>query len=207
MKIGERIIEGQIKERGEAKKVYEQAKQDGKRTSLVEQSNGQTSLRPLRPISVRANESPSKSNTRKRSDTRMDGFSSGFPWPSARRYIPGTPVIIENQAPKGWGTSLDTDRVPDASRITPPVKVPSQGSINPVSLSVTLNPGFPVAKVESPFHPIIVDPGRRGGYQITLGQRPSCGSRFQLDVAPDAPHRTDRHSLHRTSTTARPMQC
>ncbi|MEQ1847246.1 MAG: VIT domain-containing protein, partial [Nitrospira sp.] len=37
MKIGERIIEGQIKERGEAKKVYEQAKQDGKRASLVEQ--------------------------------------------------------------------------------------------------------------------------------------------------------------------------
>ncbi|MDE3051652.1 MAG: marine proteobacterial sortase target protein, partial [Nitrospirota bacterium] len=37
MKIGERIIEGRIKERGEAKKVYEQAKQEGKRASLVEQ--------------------------------------------------------------------------------------------------------------------------------------------------------------------------
>ena len=37
MKVGERIIEGQIKERGEAKKVYEKAKQEGKRTSLVEQ--------------------------------------------------------------------------------------------------------------------------------------------------------------------------
>ena len=35
MKIGDRIIEGQMKERVEAKKVYEQAKQDGKRTSLV----------------------------------------------------------------------------------------------------------------------------------------------------------------------------
>lgn len=36
MKVGERIIEGEIKERAEAKKVYEQAKQEGKRTSLVE---------------------------------------------------------------------------------------------------------------------------------------------------------------------------
>ena len=35
MKIGDRIIKGQIKERVEAKKVYEQAKQEGKRTSLV----------------------------------------------------------------------------------------------------------------------------------------------------------------------------
>ncbi|HNV27353.1 MAG TPA: VIT domain-containing protein, partial [Nitrospira sp.] len=37
MRVGERIIEGQIKERTEAKKVYEQAKQQGKRTSLLEQ--------------------------------------------------------------------------------------------------------------------------------------------------------------------------
>ena len=37
MKVGERIIEGQIKERAEAKRRYEQAKQEGKRTSLVEQ--------------------------------------------------------------------------------------------------------------------------------------------------------------------------
>lgn len=37
MRIGERLIEGQIKERGEAKKTYERAKSEGKRTSLVEQ--------------------------------------------------------------------------------------------------------------------------------------------------------------------------
>jgi Ca-activated chloride channel homolog len=36
MHVGERIIEGQIKERGEAKKVYEKAEQEGKRASLVE---------------------------------------------------------------------------------------------------------------------------------------------------------------------------
>ena len=37
MHVGERVIEGHIKERAEAKKVYEKAKQAGKRTSLVEQ--------------------------------------------------------------------------------------------------------------------------------------------------------------------------
>ena len=37
MKIGQRLIEGQIKERGEAKKTYERAKSEGKRSSLVEQ--------------------------------------------------------------------------------------------------------------------------------------------------------------------------
>ena len=37
MKVGDRIIEGQIKERAEAKSLYEQATQEGKRTSVVEQ--------------------------------------------------------------------------------------------------------------------------------------------------------------------------
>src|SRR4029078_12302333 len=41
MKVGERIIEGQIKERGEAKKVYEQDKQ-ATATVLTEQRNGET---------------------------------------------------------------------------------------------------------------------------------------------------------------------
>ena len=63
---------------------------------------------------------------------------------------------------------LDTDRVPDASRITPPVQAPGQGSINPVSLSLSLTPGFPIAKVESLFHPVIVIPDPDGGYHISL---------------------------------------
>ena len=37
MIIGKRIIEGQIKERKEAKKIYNKAKQAGKKASLIEQ--------------------------------------------------------------------------------------------------------------------------------------------------------------------------
>jgi Ca-activated chloride channel family protein len=37
MKIGERIIKGLIKEKEEAKKIYNQAKSEGKSASLVEQ--------------------------------------------------------------------------------------------------------------------------------------------------------------------------
>ena len=167
MKIGERIIEGQIKERAEAKKVYEQAKQEGKRTSLVEQE------RPNIFTTSVANIGPGERVTIEIEYQEMIRYENGqfqlrFPMAVGQRYIPGTPVIIEDQAPKGSGVVLDTDRVPDASRITPPVQPPSQGSLNPISLSLTLNPGFPVAKVESPFHPIIVIPDADGGYQISL---------------------------------------
>ena len=167
MIVGDRIIEGHIKERAEAKKAYEQAKQDGKRTSLVEQERPNiftTSVANIGPgehviIEIEYQETVRYENGQ---------FHLRFPMAVGPRYIPGTAVIIEDQAPKGSGSSFDTDRVPDASRITPPVQTPNQGSINPVSLSLTLNPGFPVAKIESSFHPIITIPDSNGEYQISL---------------------------------------
>ena len=95
-------------------------------------------------------------------------FQLRFPMAVGPRYIPGVPVVVEGQDPQGSGTSPDTDRVPDASRITPPIHPPEDGAINPLSLSLSLNPGFPLAKVESPFHPIITIQDQGGGYQIGL---------------------------------------
>ena len=180
MKIGERIIEGQIKERSEAKTIYEQAKQEGKRTSLVEQE------RPNIFTTSVANIGPGEHITVEieyQETIRYDGgqFHFRFPMAVGQRYIPGSPVIIEGQAPKGTGTMLDTDRVPDASRITPPIHPPSRGSINPLSLSLTLSPGFPVSKVESLYHPIIVVPDADGGFQVSLKEEAVPADRdFQL---------------------------
>jgi Ca-activated chloride channel family protein len=180
MRIGERAIEGQIKERAEAKKIYEKAKEAGTRTSLVEQERPNiftTSVANIGPgehitVEIEYQETIRYDN---------DRFQLRFPMAVGQRYIPGTPVIIEGQAPKGSGTVLDTDRVADASRITPPMQRPSQGTINPVSLSVSLNPGLPVAKVESPYHPIIVIPDADGGYQISLREDAVPADRdFQL---------------------------
>src|SRR6185295_6819919 len=168
MHVGERIIEGQIKERGEAKKVYEQAKQAGKRASLVEQE------RPNIFTTSVANIGPREHITVEieyQETVRYDQghFQLRFPMAVGQRYIPGTPVIVEDQEPNGTGTMLDTDRVPDASRITPPGQRHGQGSIhgsgNSVSLSLALTPGFPVGKVESLFHPVIAIPDPDGGYQ------------------------------------------
>jgi Ca-activated chloride channel homolog len=188
MKVGERIIEGQIKERGEAKKVYEQAKQAGKRASLVEQE------RPNIFTTSVANIGPGEHITVEieyQETVRYDQgqFQLRFPMAVGQRYIPGTPVIVEDQEPNGTGTMLDTDRVPDASRITPPGQHHSQGSIygsgNSVSLSLTLTPGFPAVKVESLFHPVIAIPDPDGGYQISLRKDAVPADRdFQLTWVP-----------------------
>jgi Ca-activated chloride channel family protein len=167
MKVGERMIEGQIRERAEAKQVYEQAKQEGKRTSLVEQERPNiftTSVANIGPGERITVEIEYQETVR----YDHDRFQLRFPMAVGQRYIPGTPVIVEGQAPNGSGTVLDTDRVPDASRITPPTQAPSHGTLNPVSLSLVLNPGFPVAKVESLYHPIIAIPDSNGGFQVGL---------------------------------------
>ena len=184
MHVGERIIEGQIKERGEAKKVYEKAKQEGKRTSLVEQERPNiftTSVANIGPGERIIVEIEYQETVRYDQGT----FQLRFPMAVGQRYIPGTAVIVEDQNPKGLGTMLDTDRVPDASRITPPVQKPGQGSINPISLSISLTPGFPIAKVESLFHQVIVIPDPDGGYQISLKKDAVPADRdFQLTWSP-----------------------
>jgi Ca-activated chloride channel family protein len=75
----------------------------------------------------------------------------------APRYVPGRPLSGQ---PAGDGWQPDTDAVPDASRISPPVLLP--GFPNPVALSiaVTLDPaGLPVRAVRSSLHTVTSDEG------------------------------------------------
>lgn len=180
MKVGERTIEGQIKERNEAKRTYERAKEQGRRTSLVEQERPNiftTSVANIGPgerviVEIEYQETVRYENGQ---------FHLRFPMAVGPRYIPGTPVIIEGHPPQGSGTMPDTDRVPDASRITPPVHTPNEGHVNPLSLSVTLSPGFPVEHIESPFHPIITIPDEAHRYHIALKEESVPSDRdFQL---------------------------
>jgi|CXWL01.1.fsa_nt_gi Ca-activated chloride channel family protein len=184
MKVGERIIEGQIKERGEAKKVYEQAKQEGKRASLVEQERPNiftTSIANIAPHDIITIEIEYQETVR----FDQSAFSLRFPMVVGPRYIPGTAVLVEDQPQAGQGMALDTDRVPDASRVTPPVEPPAYGSINPVSLSVDLAPGFPLGKLESASHPILIIPESDGRRHVTLRQDTVLADRdFQLTWQP-----------------------
>ncbi len=183
MKVGERTIVGEIKERTEAKKVYEQAKQEGKRASLAEQE------RPNVFTTSVANIAPGDRVTveieyQETIHYDQGTFSLRFPMVVGPRYIPGTPVIMEDQKP-GTGWSLDTDRVPDASRITPPVQHPAYDPINPVSLTVDLAAGFPLGKVESSSHEILTIAEPDGRRHITLRRNHVPANKdFQLTWKP-----------------------
>ncbi len=154
IRIGDRIIEGQIKEREEARQMYEEAKEEGRKASLVEQerpnmfTNSVANIGPGETVIVQIEyqETVQQSN---------GIFSLRFPMVVAPRFNPSANVhTVEFDNGSGWGQV--NDPVPDRDRISPPVLNPDLGSINPVTMTVTLEPGFDLGKVESAYHEIVL---------------------------------------------------
>jgi len=183
MKVGDRLIEGVIQERAAAKAQYEQAKHEGRRASLVEQE------RPNVFTTSVANIAPGAAigiEIEYQQTVRYDAgqFSLRFPMVVGPRYIPGVPVSGPST---GTGWAPDTDQVPDASRLTPPIVHPSRGPLNPVSLTVELDPGAPLARLAASYHAIQTTPLADGRYRVELAQGPVPADRdFELVWQPNA---------------------
>ncbi len=187
MRIGERIVEGRIQERGQARKTYDKAKQSGRRAALIEQERPNiftTSVANIGPDdAIRVEIEYQQSLSYRRGE-----FSLRFPMVVAPRYIPGRPVLRRESLGgfqhTGW--SADTDRVADASRITPPVRHPAEGSINPVTLTINLEAGFPLARIDSPSHAIQVGEDGTGQAEIRFVNEAEPADRdFVLTWAPE----------------------
>ncbi len=182
MQIGERRIEGQIRERGEARAAYEQAKTEGRKATLVEQERPNvftTSVAHIGP----GEEIVVTIEYEQTLHYDAGTFSLRFPMVVAPRYIPGA-TTAAGEPGTGWATN--TDQVPDAERVTPPVQHPAQGLVNPVTLAVDLNPGFPVAKIDSLYHRIDVVEAAQERYAVQLADGPTPANRdFELTWTPD----------------------
>jgi Ca-activated chloride channel family protein len=152
MKIGERIIDGEVKEKAAAKAAFDQAKGNGQRAALVEQE------RPNIFTTSVANIPPKGEIVVQIEYQQTLRYDSGhfilrFPMVVGPRYIPGTP---DGTSGSGWAGN--TDQVPDAARITPPVTKPTETTrpINPVHIKVTLDAGVPLERIDSPYHAVNV---------------------------------------------------
>lgn len=170
MKIGTRVIEGQIKEKEAAKKAYEAAKQEGKKATLLEQER--TNIFTTNVANIGPQEEIIVAIEYQETLRYDQGqFRIRFPMVVAPRYIPGTPATTGFM---GTGFAANTDQVPDASRITPPVLHPNQGLINPVTIKVDLDAGFQLAKLVSPYHKTSMQQnGRHYAIQLAGGETPA----------------------------------
>ncbi|MDZ8242234.1 MAG: VIT domain-containing protein [Nostoc sp. ChiQUE01a] len=146
IKIGDRTIKGNIKKREEAQQIYEKAKQEGRTAGLLEQERDNIftqSLANIKPgeqidVTIRYTESLK---------FEAGNYEFVFPMVVGPRYIPGT--TIDN--------SGDTDRVPDASRITPPVLPEGMRSRHDINVTVEIDAGLPISQVHSPSHQLKIE--------------------------------------------------
>jgi Ca-activated chloride channel family protein len=179
MEVGERVVEGVLKERGEARATYDQAIREGRRASIAEEERpGVFTMRV-------GNLLPGETVRVRLVMTGPLPWDDGeatyrFPLVVAPRYIPGAPLEGE---PVGAGTVPDTDAVPDASRITPPVLLP--GFPNPIRLDIRaeIDPGgLELGEVRSSLHTVVeqerdgvrvvrVEPGERANRDFVLELR------------------------------------
>ena len=165
IRIGNRIIRSTIRERAEAKRVYEAAKSEGKRTALLEQE------RPNIFTASVANIMPGDRIAVRMRYVEPLRWETGimrlvFPMVVGPRYIPGTQAV--GQSGIGWAS--DTDAVPDASRITPPVRCPESRSGHDLSLSVDLDAGFSAKAIKSVSHAIKLSRLDDGRHRVELEQ-------------------------------------
>ena len=164
MRAGERTIEGQIREREQAKAEYQRAREDGRRASLVEQE------RPNIFTTSVANLGPGEEIVVEIEFQQALAFDEGevrlrFPLVVGPRYVPGQEIV---EGIRGLGWSPDTNAVPDASRVTPPVLPPGEAPRNPVAIEVDLDAGFPVQSLRSRYHAVVTEEKGEGRYRVRL---------------------------------------
>jgi Ca-activated chloride channel family protein len=114
MRVGERVIEGQIQEKLEARRTYAQARRAGHRAALLEQQRDNVFTVTIGNIPPgEALHLELAYAERLEMDEAQTIFR--FPLTLAPRYLPGEPLEVSS----GPGVAADTTRVPDASHISP----------------------------------------------------------------------------------------
>ena len=143
MIIGERVIEGQIAEKQAAKRIYETAKDEGKRASLVEQ------VRPNLFSTHLANVAPGESID------IIIGTSDTLTYEAGRVTLRLPLAVTPRYSPPG------------SSGANAPLDVPmASGSMSPVFIDIDVDAGFPVARVDAPFHKIGSAPVDERGFVV-----------------------------------------
>src|SRR5262245_49294924 len=189
MVVGHRIIVADIKERKQAREVYQQAKAAGQKAGLIEQerpnvfTNSVANIGPRETVVVQIE----YQETVRQSG---DEFSLRVPLVVAPRYLPapivqGVDLVAGGQ---GWGRVVDqaTDPVPDRDRISPPALDPRKHApVNPVAITVRLQAGFPLAEVKSRHHAVTSESVEAGVRVIKLADGPVPADRdFELTWTP-----------------------
>ena len=193
--VGDRTVRGLIKRREEARAAYEAARAAGNVASLLDQE------RPNIFTQSVANIMPGDKVTVTISYVETLKYEDGsyefvFPMVVGPRYIPGG--VIGKQ---GGGWAPDTDRVPDASRITPVVAPQGKRAGHDISIEVALDAGVPIDALKSTSHEIDLEQPSKHSAVVLLKNKAEIPNKdfiLKYDVA--GRHIEDAVLVHRSES-------
>jgi Ca-activated chloride channel family protein len=188
MVVGDRVVVGDIKERTEARVVYEQAKRDGQTAALTEQqrpnifTNSVANIGPGETVLVQIEYQEPVAQS-------AGEFSLRVPLVVGPRYNPA-PIVqsVDLRADgHGWGAASN-DPVPDRNSISSPVLDPAKdAAVNPTRITVRLQAGFPLGEVKSPHHQVRIESPDAATRIVTLADGVVPADRdFELTWKPAA---------------------
>ncbi len=149
MIVGERTIRGKILPREEAQAVYDAAKSSGKVASLLDQERPNVFTQSVANI-LPGNQVKITISYVETLNYVNGAYEFVFPMVVGPRYVPGSPTGQK----QGNGFASDTDRVPDASRITPNAPPPAMRSGHDISLDVSVDAGLVLDSINSKTHDV-----------------------------------------------------
>ena len=183
MIVGNRVIVADIKEKQAARAIYEKARREGKKASLVEQqrpnvfTNAVANIGPHEKIVVQIEY--------QQAVHLADGrFSLRVPLVVAPRYTPQNAEAIAQRADlkAGWGqTKQSSSRNGVSKPVSAPLLAPESDRANPVTLKVNLNAGFPLDDVKSLYHTVEIDRVSDGARRIVLDGDATADRDFVLE--------------------------
>jgi len=188
MVVGDRVVVGDIKERQQARAIYEQAARNGQKAALTEQqrpnifTNSVANIGPGETVLVQIEYQEPVQQT-------GNEYSLRVPMVVGPRYNPAPLVQSADLRAdgSGWGATR-SDPVPDRDRISPVVLDPAQNApVNPTSITVRLQAGFPLGEVKSHHHAIKTESPDSGTRIIKLAEGVVPADRdFELTWKPAA---------------------
>lgn len=188
MVVGDRVMVGDIKERQQARVIYEEARRAGQKAALTEQE------RPNIFTNSVANIGPGETvlvQIEYQEPVHQSGneYSLRLPLVVGPRYNPA-PIVqsvdFRNDG-SGWGATT-SDPVPDRDRISAPVADPAKSApLNPTSITVRLKAGFALGEVKSHHHNIKTESPDSTTRVVTLADGAAPADRdFELTWKPAA---------------------
>ena len=173
MTVGERVIEAKIEERQAARARYDQAKREGLTAALLEQERPNVFTQSV------ANIEPQKSievTLRYVQDLSYDAgiYEFVFPMVVGPRFMGGAPL---EGPPKGTGTSPDTTKVSDASRISPPYMGKGERSGHDIKIEVVADPSLALSGYQAITHKVGSKTDEDGLVHLVLDDRDSIPNR------------------------------